>query len=54
VVVIALGQASLGVANVLHVLPVPLAVAHNAGAALLLVSLVMLNFRVSSAHRREI
>jgi len=54
VVIIVLGQASLGIANVLHVLPVPLAVAHNAGAALLLVSLVMLNFRVNSAHRREI
>jgi cytochrome c oxidase assembly protein subunit 15 len=52
--VIVLGQASLGIANVVYVLPVPLAVAHNAGAALLLVSLVMLNFRVSSAHRREI
>lgn len=54
VLVIVLGQASIGIANVLYVLPVPLAVAHNAGAALLLVSLVMLNFRVNSANRREI
>lgn len=54
VLMIVLGQASLGIANVLYVLPVPLAVAHNAGAALLLVSLVMLNFQVNSAHRREI
>lgn len=46
-------QASIGVANVVLVLPVPLAVAHNAGAALLLVTLVMLNFRAYSATRRE-
>lgn len=45
VVVLALLQAGIGIANVVHVLPVPLAVAHNAGAALLLVTLVMLNFR---------
>lgn len=45
VFVLALLQAGIGIANVVHVLPVPLAVAHNAGAALLLVTLVMLNFR---------
>ena len=39
-------QAALGVANVLARLPLALAVAHNAGAALLLVALVMLNFAV--------
>ncbi len=37
-------QFSLGVANVLLQLPLPLAAAHNAGAALLLASLVVLNF----------
>jgi cytochrome c oxidase assembly protein subunit 15 len=37
-------QFSLGVANVLAGLPLWLAAAHNAGAALLLVSLVVLNF----------
>ena len=37
-------QFSLGIANVLLSLPLPLAAAHNAGAALLLASLVVLNF----------
>ena len=37
-------QFGLGVANVLTGLPLWLAAAHNAGAALLLVSLVVLNF----------
>ena len=37
-------QFSLGVANVALSLPLPLAAAHNAGAALLLVTLVVLNF----------
>ena len=37
-------QFSLGVANVAFGLPLPLAAAHNAGAALLLVVLVVLNF----------
>jgi cytochrome c oxidase assembly protein subunit 15 len=37
-------QFSLGVANVAFSLPLPLAAAHNAGAALLLVALVVLNF----------
>lgn len=37
-------QFSLGIANVLAGLPLWLAAAHNAGAALLLVSLVVLNF----------
>lgn len=39
-----LAQAGLGVANVLLSLPLVLAVAHNGGAALLLVALVVLNF----------
>lgn len=39
-------QVSLGIGNVLLSLPLALAVAHNAGAALLLSSLVVLNHRV--------
>lgn len=39
-------QVSLGIGNVLQSLPLPLAVAHNAGAALLLSSLVWLNHRL--------
>ena len=38
-------QAGIGIANVLWVLPLPLAVAHNAGAAALLAMLAVLNFR---------
>jgi heme a synthase len=37
-------QLALGAANVAFSLPLPLAAAHNAGAALLLASLVVLNF----------
>ncbi len=39
-------QIFLGIANVLFSLPLPLAVAHNAGAALLLMLLVALNYRL--------
>ena len=39
-------QVSLGIGNVLLSLPLAWAVAHNAGAALLLSSLVLLNYRV--------
>lgn len=39
-------QVSLGISNVLFSLPLAVAVAHNAGAALLLSSLVVLNYRV--------
>ena len=46
------GQLSLGIANVLLSLPLPLAVAHNAMAALLLLALVMLNFRLRKALHR--
>lgn len=41
-------QIALGVGNVLLNLPLPLAVAHNGVAALLLCALVMLNFRLST------
>jgi len=37
-------QFALGVANVLFSLPLPLAAAHNAGAALLVAALVVINF----------
>lgn len=39
-------QVSLGISNVLFSLPIAVAVAHNGGAALLLGSLVLLNFRI--------
>lgn len=39
-------QVALGITNVLFSLPLALAVAHNAGAALLLASMVWLNYRV--------
>jgi cytochrome c oxidase assembly protein subunit 15 len=41
-----LAQVTLGIANVLASLPLPVAVAHNGVAALLLVTLVMLNFTI--------
>lgn len=41
-------QIFLGIANVLLVLPIPIAVAHNAGAALLLLGLILINYSVSS------
>lgn len=41
-----LAQLALGIGNVLLQLPLPVAVAHNAGAALLLVLLVALNHRL--------
>ncbi|MCW5625302.1 MAG: COX15/CtaA family protein [Burkholderiales bacterium] len=53
VIALALIQVSIGIANVVYVLPVPLAVAHNAGAALLLITLVVLNSRARSALRPE-
>lgn len=42
-------QFVLGVSNVLFSLPLPIAVAHNAGAAALIVLLVVINFRVHQA-----
>lgn len=39
-------QVSLGIINVIWLIPLPIAVAHNAGGALLLLTLVYLNFRV--------
>jgi len=39
-----LAQFALGVSNVLFGLPLPIAAAHNAGAALLIATLVVINF----------
>lgn len=38
-------QVSLGIINVIWLIPLPIAVAHNAGGAVLLMTLVFLNFR---------
>ncbi|HRE16156.1 MAG TPA: COX15/CtaA family protein [Rhodocyclaceae bacterium] len=46
-------QVSLGISNVLLSLPLPLAVAHNLGAALLLSALVAFNLRLYSLARRR-
>ncbi|WP_149424677.1 COX15/CtaA family protein [Oryzomicrobium terrae] len=46
-------QAGLGVANVLATLPLPLAVAHNTGAALLLAGALALCHRLARAPRRD-
>ena len=42
-------QVAVGIANVVFSLPLPLAVGHNAGAALLLITVVVLNFKIQSA-----
>lgn len=47
IALVLLAQFALGLANVAFELPLPLAAAHNAGAALLLGCLVVLNFRAS-------
>jgi len=47
-------QVSLGIGNILTGLKLAVAVAHNGGAALLLVALVVLNFALSLQSRREL
>lgn len=47
-----LTQIGLGVANVLLRLPLPIAVLHNAVAALLLISMVVINFKLHASRRR--
>ena len=49
--VILLLQLALGVSNVIFLLPLPIAVAHNGGAALLLLSLVAVNYLVNWQFR---
>jgi cytochrome c oxidase assembly protein subunit 15 len=46
------GQVMLGITNILAGLPLPVAVAHNALAALLLVTLVVINFRLFNRATR--
>ena len=41
------GQAALGIANVMLTLPLPVAVAHNGGAAALMTMMVVINFTLS-------
>lgn len=45
-------QVALGISNVVFSLPLPVAVGHNAGAALLLVTLVVLNYTFSRRTSR--
>ena len=54
IAILLLIQFCLGVANVAWNLPLALAAAHNAGAAALLVSLVVLNFFAFREHTRSI
>lgn len=44
-------QISLGVLNILWVLPLPIAIAHNAVAALLLLALITLNVQLARANK---
>ncbi|MDR2220841.1 MAG: COX15/CtaA family protein [Methylobacillus sp.] len=53
IVILLLLQISLGISNVLFSLPLPVAVAHNAVAALLLVSLVVLNSKTTARSGRQ-
>lgn len=41
-------QIAMGIGNVVFHLPLPLAVAHNGGAALLLITMILVNYRVAS------
>jgi cytochrome c oxidase assembly protein subunit 15 len=43
---ILVAQFLIGISNVIYVLPLPLAVAHNGGAALLLLSVIYLNYKI--------
>lgn len=47
-------QVSLGIANVVFLLPLPVAVAHNAGAAILLLTMVTLNVLVRHGGKHGI
>lgn len=50
VLVLLVLQVTLGVMNIVHVLPLPIAVAHNGGAALLLISVATLLYHASSIN----
>lgn len=43
-------QIAIGISNVVFLVPLWLAVPHNAGGAFLLISLLMLNFHFSHRH----
>jgi cytochrome c oxidase assembly protein subunit 15 len=49
-IVVLFAQISLGIANLVLHLPLVLAVAHNLGAAMLVVILVMLNSKITANH----
>lgn len=51
--VVLLAQIALGIANILSGLPLAIAVAHNAVAAILLVALVVINFALSRVPSRH-
>ncbi|TDF83176.1 heme A synthase [Pseudomonas sp. H9] len=46
-------QVGLGISNVLFHLPLPVAVAHNAGGAMLLLSMVLVNYRIRLVARAK-
>ena len=46
-------QVTLGISNVLYIIPLPVAVAHNAGGALLLLTLVTLTFYIYTMRNTE-
>ena len=46
-------QVGLGIANVIMFLPLPIAVAHNAGAALLLLTIFTFCYRIQVAQPIE-
>ncbi|MFP3480362.1 COX15/CtaA family protein, partial [Burkholderia sp. SIMBA_057] len=50
VLLIVLIQFITGLSNIVLQWPLPIAVAHNGGAAILLLLLVMLNFRIASSR----
>ncbi|WP_163836188.1 COX15/CtaA family protein [Spartinivicinus ruber] len=54
VLIILIAQLSLGVSNIMWFIPLLVAVAHNACGALLLVSLVGLNYQLYKINRQEI
>lgn len=53
-VALAIVQFLTGMSNIVLKWPLPIAVAHNGGAAIMLLTLVMLNYRVSAARWRSV
>src|SRR5882757_4455551 len=50
IMIVIVVQFLTGLSNILLQWPLPIAVAHNGGAAILLLLLVMVNFRISSSR----